>query len=223
MPVAPGLPRIATVVLAAGSASRMGLRPKCLLELQGQPLVGRLLQALQQTTAGPVVLVLGHYAAAIAQAVNGLAAQGLVLQTVLNPTPDDGQAASLRLGLAALPRESIDGVMVALADQPLVGPQEIADLLQAFARRPPQTEMVVPRVNGQPGNPVVFSPMVLEALLASDAPLSGREWQKAHPQRVHRWDSTNPNYCTDVDTPQDIEALARLQGLQLRWPQKNMP
>lgn len=208
------LPKVAALVLAAGSASRMGARPKCLLELQGEPLIRRLLQALLQTMDGPAVLVLGHYAQAIAPAV-----QGLAVQVVHNPDPEQGQESSLRLGLQALAPAGAGCVLVALADQPLVGAPEISALLQAFARRPAHTDMVVPRVNGQPGNPVVFSPAVVQDLLAADRPMSGRQWQQAHPGRVHRWDTPMPQYCTDLDTPQDIEALARQHGLALHWPQ----
>ena len=54
--------KIGTVLLAAGSASRMGHRPKCLLELEGEPLIRRQLRALLDAGVDEVVVVLGHYA-----------------------------------------------------------------------------------------------------------------------------------------------------------------
>jgi molybdenum cofactor cytidylyltransferase len=43
---------LSAVVLAAGAASRMGHRPKCLLELDGVPLIVRLLRALREAGIG---------------------------------------------------------------------------------------------------------------------------------------------------------------------------
>ena len=49
--------RIGAVLLAAGAASRMGHRPKCLLEREGRPLVRRQLDALAAAGVAPVVVV----------------------------------------------------------------------------------------------------------------------------------------------------------------------
>jgi molybdenum cofactor cytidylyltransferase len=35
---------------------------------------------------------------------------------------------------------------------------------------------------------------------------------------VHRWATDNRRYRLDIDSPEDIEALARSSGHQLRWP-----
>ena len=59
----------AAVLLAAGSASRMGGQPKCLLQLDGISLIERQIMALQAVGITHIVVVLGHYAAAISAAV----------------------------------------------------------------------------------------------------------------------------------------------------------
>jgi hypothetical protein len=53
---------VGAVLLAAGSGSRMGHRPKCLLELDGVPLIHRLLIALNGAGIDQVVVVLGRSA-----------------------------------------------------------------------------------------------------------------------------------------------------------------
>ena len=104
------------VLLAAGSASRMGHRPKCLLERDGTPLVVRLLQQLQRAGVAGVVLVLGHHGQRIGAAVDAMAPlPGMALQRVFNPDPEATQDSSLRLGLSALPADA-DTVLVQLAD-----------------------------------------------------------------------------------------------------------
>ncbi len=203
---------LGAVLLAAGSASRMGHRPKCLLELHGVPLIQRQLMALSQAGVDEVVVVLGHYAANIQKAITPFP----VKQT-LNPHPDDGQNASLHLGLQAL-SESCDAVLVALADQPLIEAQDIQDLISAYAQRPLGMHVVQPRVDGLPGNPVMFSAEVYQHILASDTSFGCRQWQKDHPEQVYHWVTTNSHYRTDVDTLEDIKTLAQRTGLQLIWP-----
>lgn len=208
----PGSLAVGAVVLAAGSASRMGHRPKCLLELDGTALIRRHILALLGAGVHTPVVVLGHHAPRIA-----LALHGLPVRWVHNPQPDAGQVSSLRTGLQALPLD-LDAVLVALADQPLITPQDIAALMHAYQQRPAGTHVVQPHVNGQPGNPVMFSHGVRLQILAGNAALGCKQWQAAHPAQVHRWTSPNPHYRIDVDTPQDIETLAAHTGHRLRWP-----
>ena len=203
---------VGAVLLAAGPASRMGHQPKCLLELGGVPLIRRQLIALAGAGVKELVVVLGHYADRIEPAVREVPAT-----LVRHPDPDAGQASSLRLGLQAL-AGGIDAVLVALADQPLIEAQDIKDLIGAYHQRPAGTELVQPTVEGLPGNPVMFSPAVQEQILAGGASMGGKQWQAVHPQAVFRWATANIHYRTDVDSPDDIEALAARTGQRLRWP-----
>ena len=120
--------RIVAVVLAAGTASRMGGRPKCLLQRDGQTLLNRLLTALENAGIDETVLVLGHKADII-QASLGTRAHATLrgphwpvmqIHQVLNPQPTDGQNSSLHLGLAKAQSLLAQWLMVALADQPLL-------------------------------------------------------------------------------------------------------
>jgi molybdenum cofactor cytidylyltransferase len=203
---------VGAILLAAGSGSRMGHRPKSLLELGGIALIRRQIIALSGAGVDELVVVLGHHAERIAQAV-----QEFPVTVVRNPDPDAGQVSSLRIGLQALPPR-IDTVLVALADQPLINSQDINDLIGAYKKRPQGSQVVQPEVDGQPGNPVMFSAEVREQILAGEANIGCKQWQSAHPQDVYRWVTANTRYRTDVDTPEDIEALAARTGHRLRWP-----
>ncbi len=203
---------VGAVLLAAGSGSRMGHKPKCLLELGGVSLIRRQLIALSGAGVDELVVVLGHHADRIEPEV-----RDFPVTLVRNPDPDAGQVSSLRLGLQALSGK-IDTVLVALADQPLINGQDINDLIGAYKKRPAGTEVVQPTVDGLPGNPVMFSQSVREQLLASEARVGCKQWQSVNPQAVHPWATTNTRYRTDVDSPEDIEALAARTGHFLCWP-----
>ena len=200
------------VLLAAGAGARMGRRPKCLLELGGVSLIRRQLIALSGAGVDELVVVLGHHAGRIEPAV-----RDFPVTLTYNADPDAGQVSSLRLGLLAL-SPKIEAVVVALADQPLIGSSDISDLIGAYKKRPEGAHVVQPAVNGQPGNPLVFSREVCDQILAGDVRIGCKQWQAAHPEAIHRWVSANRRYVTDVDVPEDIEALAARAGHRLHWP-----
>lgn len=203
---------VGAVLLAAGSASRMGFKPKAPLQMGGVPLVRRQLIALSGAGVDELVVVVGHHAEHIEPLV-----QDFPVTLVRNPNPENGQVSSVRLGLSALLGKT-DAILVALADQPLIGAQDIHDLIGAYKKRPEGTQVVRPMVDGQPGNPVMFSAAVRDDILAGQANVGCRQWQASHEHMVHDWVTSNRRYCTDVDTPEDIEALAQRTGYRLHWP-----
>ena len=202
---------IGAVLLAAGSGSRLGRRPKSLLELGGVPLIRRQLIALSGAGVDEVVVVLGHHAQAIEAAV-----RDFPVTLARNPAPDDGQASSVRVGLQALSAR-LDAVIVALADQPLVNAQDITDLIGAFKKRG-TAAMVVPRVAGEPSNPVIFEAALRDEWLAGDVNAACRRWREEHPERVHWFDTTNSRYRVDIDTAEDLQRFTERTGHTLRWP-----
>jgi molybdenum cofactor cytidylyltransferase len=201
----------AAVLLAAGAGSRMGHRPKCLIERDGQALIRRTAQCLLDADIQDLVVVLGHYAQEIAPAL-----AGLPVTVVINPHPEQGIISSQRLGLQSL-SVTCDAVVMCLADQPLIETQDITDLLQAFTQRPSNTDLVYPQVQGQPGNPVALSAAVRAAVLQAHDDFGCQTWRQLNRTLVHGWASDNPHYITDLDSQADIAALKQ-SGIDLSWP-----
>jgi molybdenum cofactor cytidylyltransferase len=200
---------VGAVLLAAGSGSRLGHRPKSLLELGGVPLIRRQLIALSGAGVDEVVVVLGHHAEAIE-----LAVRDFPVTLAVNPSPDEGQNSSVLVGLTRLSAK-VDAVIVALADQPLVNSQDISDLIGAFKKRS-GAAMVVPRVAGLPGNPVIFEATLRDEWQAGAA--AGRQWRDANPDRVRWMDSDNQRFRVDIDTEDDLLRFTERTGHVLRWP-----
>ena len=207
---------VGAVLLAAGAGVRLGGRPKALLELGGVPLVMRQLIALSGAGVDELAVVLGHHGEAIEAAV-----RPFPITLVKNPSPDDGQVSSVRLGLTAL-SPKLDAIIVALADQPLIDAQDIVALISAFRKRG-DASMVVPRVRGLdgesvPGNPVIFDAALREEWLAGSADLACRKWRERNPERVCWFDTDNQRYRMDIDSPEDLERFAASTGHRLVWP-----
>ena len=203
---------VGAVLLAAGAGARLGGRPKSLLELGGVPLIRRQLIALSGAGVDELVVVLGHHADLIEPQVTAFP-----VTVVRNPRPEDGPVSSLRIGLTALSGK-LDAVLVALADQPLINAQDISSLISAWKQRAPGSQVLVPQVGGEPGNPVMFSADVREQILAGAANVGCKQWRAAHPEAVAWFETDNRRFKVDIDTPEDIAAFERNTGHVLRWP-----
>ena len=175
-------------------------------------MIRRQLIALSGAGVDEVVVVLGHHADWIEPVL-----LPFPVTLVRNPQPQDGQVSSLRVGLAALSGK-LDAVLVALADQPLVNAQDITSLIGAYKQRAAGSEVLVPMVAGEPGNPVMFSAEVREQILAGAANVGCRQWRAAHPEAVAHFVTDNRRFRVDVDTEDDIARFERDTGHRLRWP-----
>jgi molybdenum cofactor cytidylyltransferase len=187
---------IATVVLAAGLARRMG-RQKLLLQLQGKPVVRWAVEHVVSHVED-VVIVTGPDDSALRQAL-----EGLTVRFVVNPRPQDGQGTSIAAGVAAL-KPWTTAALIALGDQPRMPAAVVPALLEALRRS--GKAIVAPLYQGVQGTPVVFSSEVFAELRALKGDAGARAVVKENSERVETvaFDLAMP---PDVDTPEDYAKL----------------
>jgi molybdenum cofactor cytidylyltransferase len=196
--------RLAVLLLAAGQGSRLGSHPKVLLKQGGVTLLNRLLDAVEPFNPIEFIVVTGFHGDAIEQSFAQMDSTfSRSIRLIRNPVPESGQASSVRLGIEAL-HSNFDALLIALSDQPTITKVEIGQLLSAFSQRSAGTEIVLPMVHGQRGNPVLFSKKALQNTLAIPD-LSCRAYMDAHPEQVQVWHTNNAAFVCDVDTPQDMK------------------
>lgn len=160
-------PAVSGVLLAAGTSSRFGDANKLLATVDGEPLVRRAIAPLLATDLHEVVVVLGHDADAVREAL-----ADLPVEFVENEAYADGQATSVRAGLRAVD-EAADAALFALGDMPGVRAETIATLVTAFAAG--MGDPVVPAYEGQRGNPVLFGHQFFDRLAAVAGDTGGRD------------------------------------------------
>ncbi len=204
--------RIGAVLLAAGEGRRMGGVSKPLIRLQGVPLISRHLVALSGAGVDEVVVVTGHAREAVETQI-----QGFPVTLAHNPAYVEGQEGSVRVGLAAL-SGTFDAVFIVLADQPMIGAGDLTELIAAFKKRP-AGHIVVPVVAGQRGNPIVLDEIAHAQILASDTKLACRHLIARQPELVHVHETANTRFVVDLDTVEDVQALATRTGWRLELPE----
>jgi CTP:molybdopterin cytidylyltransferase MocA len=191
----PGHSRVAGLLLAAGEGSRLG-RPKALVEIGGRTLAERAVALLRDGGADPVVMVTGAAQVSL---------PGVI--TAHNPDWQTGMGSSLREGLQTLPADR-DAVVIALVDQPLIGPEVVRRLIAAFTHG---AEVAVACYAGQPRNPVLISRAHwAEAAAAAQGDAGARGFLRASRDLVTAVECGDLGRPDDLDTPEDLDRIAAL-------------
>ena len=192
---------IATVLLAAGSSSRMGAVNKLTLPVGdgAVPMVRAVAIEASKAAAGPMVVVTGHDRESIERAL-----RGLDVEFVHNPEHEKGQALSVLAGMDAVPAGF--HVMVALADQPALDAGDLAALLECHSNARDGAITVpfreAPSPGGQRGNPIVLTPQAADAVRADRSNPGCRSLTEREPDRIHRFETSRGGFFVDVDTPE---------------------
>lgn len=188
---------VATIILAAGSSSRLG-EPKQLLMSNGQTLVRQITETALSLKAGPVLVVLGANQALIQAEL-----ADLPIQRVENPVWQEGMASSLRAGLNSLPDTPVDSFLVLLTDQPFITPALLQQLIDT--RRKTNRGIVACQYGEADflGVPALFASRYRAAFLTLSGDVGARKLIKQYVDDCVA--VPFPLATIDLDTKQDIE------------------
>jgi molybdenum cofactor cytidylyltransferase len=183
--------RIGGLVLAAGEGRRFGAT-KQLASLRGRPLLSHAVDHVLRVPAiDPVVVVLGHDAAAVRAGVPELAH----VEVVVAEDWREGQAASVRAGVAAL--GDVDAAVVVLGDMPFVTPQVIAGVVDLAGHAAARATY-----GGTPGHPVLLGRRLLDRVGELDGDTGFAPLLEG--VRVKRFEAGHLADPTDIDTREEL-------------------
>ncbi len=191
------MPTIGLILLAAGASKRMG-RPKQFLKWNGKSLLRRAANTGLVAGCSPVIAVVGAHAAECRAEI-----QDLHILIEENSDWERGMGTSIRAGLRALLRAepAVAGTLIALCDQPLV---TAADLQRLMATEKP---VCAAAYDDTVGPPCFFAASYFSRLLALPDGQGAKSLLLAAGEALDRVDI--PGAATDVDTPEDYDAIGR--------------
>ncbi|MCB8978057.1 MAG: putative selenium-dependent hydroxylase accessory protein YqeC [Ardenticatenaceae bacterium] len=190
--------RVTAVILAAGEGKRMGLTTKQLLPWGDTTVLGQTLRNVQQTAVYQYLVVTGHEAEAVAKI-----AQNAGAKTLHNQGYAAGEMlSSLQTAVRALD-ESVTAVLVLLADQPMVQPETMNLLLEAYWQR--DGHLIAPIFAGQRGNPVLIGRRHFAELLALSPGDAPRTLLHRHADQLHLVPVPTDDILRDLDSPEQYE------------------
>jgi molybdenum cofactor cytidylyltransferase len=192
--------RVAGVVLAAGSSSRLGTN-KLLIDIGGETIVRPAPRRALEAGLAPVIVVLGFEADRVAEAL-----QGVDVMQVVNQDHTGGMGGSMRAGLGQVPADC-EAAVVILADMPLVTSAMSAALVARFRRGP--EPLVISLYGGVQAPPTLYTRALFPALGAADEG-GGRLVVREHRAAAAAMEWP-PALLADLDRPEDLQRL-RSQG-----------
>jgi len=114
--------KITAVILAAGQGTRMkSSQPKVLHQILGRPMIAYLLDTLKEVGVTDIVVVVGHQAEAVQEALTDYEARFVIQE------PQLGTGHAVQVAMPAVPAEAAT-VMVLCGDAPLISGESISAL-----------------------------------------------------------------------------------------------
>jgi molybdenum cofactor cytidylyltransferase len=186
-----------SIVLAAGASRRFG-SPKQLVRFEGQLLVQRAIVAATELTGSAVSVVLGAHAAQITADLPPGSASVLI-----NRGWQEGIGSSIRLAVSRLPG-ACDGVLLMLADQPMVGGHGLSRLAAAWRRQP--RSIIASRYSSVTGVPAIFPRWCFNDLAGLRGDQGAKVLIGRYADYVVRL--AHPEAAVDIDYPEDLLELS---------------
>ena len=148
---------ISAIVLAAGLSSRTKKYNKLLLRYKKKKLIEHTLQNILESNIEYVIVVMGNNQNKIKKMIP----YQHNIKTIYNRNYKSGMASSIKAGLKYLPKES-SHFFIVLADMPEVKKKHYNKMILATKKN--KKVPVVPYVNSQQANPVLFSKNFIQKL-----------------------------------------------------------
>lgn len=161
-------------------------------------MLGQTLRNLQQSSVDDILVISGHRAQEVAAV-----AREYGVPTVHNPDYAKGEMlSSLQRALGHLDAAA-DAVLVMLADQPLVTPSLINQIVSAYQEG--AGDLVAPSYEGRRGNPVLIGRRYFEEVAALPWGLAPRALLRRHPTDLHLVPVASEAVLVDIDRPEEYE------------------
>lgn len=195
-----GTTGLSAVVLAGGSSRRMGDANKLTVLWEGKPLVRHVVEIALASQVDEVVVVTGHDAASVRQALSGLS-----VKFVHNPHFQEGLSTSLRAGIGGV-NATFGGAAILLGDMPRLKLQTFDALIEQFMAGQ-GTHICIPKCNGRRGNPVVWPREFYADILELSGDRGARALLDQYSSRIVEVPCEDTGVLLDIDTPADLAAL----------------
>jgi len=191
---------IATIILVAGEARRMG-QPKQLMQIQGQSLVQRAVHTARAVSE-QVVVVTGAYQELVRKEVASLG-----VTTVHNSEWSSGMGSSIRTGIQKVLSFSPvpSATIIMLCDQPLVNQQLLQQLIKVHQET--GKPLVASTYGNVLGVPALFAESLFPELLKLQGKIGAQKVIARYASEAASVDF--PEGADDVDTPEDFALIRK--------------
>ena len=193
--------KIASLILAAGSSSRMGT-PKQLLPWKDTTLLSRAIGTAEASVVHDVYVVLGAHHDKIRPIISG--GNSTIIH---NKRWQEGLGSSIVSGIEYFGehKKAYAAVLVLLCDQPLISPQYLNLLIQTFAEN--KKGIVATNYGNRAGVPAIFAKKYFNALMELQGDKGAKNLMERNGEDTIVLE--NGENLTDLDTRVEYEQLMK--------------
>ncbi|EDP70528.1 hypothetical protein FBALC1_07213 [Flavobacteriales bacterium ALC-1] len=184
--------KIAVLILAAGSSTRMGT-PKQILPVGNTTLLGTTIETALQTKADKIYCVLGANAKTVEKSISKYK-----IKTISNSKYKSGLSFSIKAGIKHITNKSYDAVLILLGDQPFINTPYLNDMITTFKND--STKITASNYNESPGVPAIIPKLYFNQLLELQGDKGAKSFLNSNKTNTILLKTTN---LIDIDTEED--------------------
>lgn len=192
---------ISCILLCGGYSSRFG-SPKVLAVIAGTPVIQRLQEILLASNLDEIIVVLG----ANVTEIEPYLLKHKRIKVVYNKDYNLGQTSSFKAGLQAVSAFS-QGIMLLPVDFPLIQPDTVNLLIQAFQRQQPR--ILIPTYQNKKGHPPIFNGLLRKELLALNDNEAINTLARKHADGLQLCPVTDEGVVLSFNTREEFEEIVR--------------
>lgn len=193
--------KIAVLIMAAGASRRMeGI--KQLMPWKDSNFLVETIKTVQKSDATSVNVVLGSNADLIASTCQ---LTEMNIHVFTNTHWDKGLGNSIAHGVQSLLKqhEPYNGILICLADQPLLEHQHLNNLIDQFEKN--TSKIIATDYNTKAGVPVLFPTLHFKALSQLDGDFGAKDYLNKHTNNIISLNAARQ--IKDIDTTREYEQL----------------
>ncbi len=185
------------IVLAAGFSNRYGSLKLCAALDNGKTVYEQTLANIHAAVPDILVVTRPELTARLPKTAARL---------VSFDHAERGMGATLAFAIKQI--DTWQGALICLADMPFITPESY----RLIAAASTEDRIVIPRAQGQQGNPVAFGRRFFPELIRLTGDNGGRAVAKAHPEALQHLELDDAAILADIDKPEDLRQLQDVHG-----------
>lgn len=183
---------ISGIILASGFSRRME-KDKLLMEIEGMPLVERVIKACVDSNLDEVILIYRQ------KAVLDIGKK-YKIKAIYNENAILGQSESLKLGVREA--KGAKAYMFFVGDQPFIKAELVNMLIDEYIKS--QADILVPFYNGKRGMPTIISSSYKDELLGITGDKGARDLVNKYIHKTKKIYIEDERLGLDIDKPEDL-------------------
>jgi len=196
---------ISSILLAAGTSSRMGGENKLIKEINGMPLIKHSIKNILGSAIDEIIVVLGHDKYLIENIIE----KNKKIKFIYNDNYKTGISSSIKKGLNNI-SERTEAFFVCLGDMPNVNQNIYNKLIKTrynYNKKiipEKKKEIFIPFFEKKEGNPVLFSKFMKEKILNIDGDFGAKKIIENNKNKILYVPIKSSGVILDFDTQKDF-------------------